>query len=163
MVKEGAVSLDTNDTFPEMDLKLVSGQTLRLPEGTGEGYGIILFYSGSWWPFCIQQLAEFQKWATKFESEQVSIIAGSVDPIEKAEEAIEKSGVTYPVAYGLTAEEISRVTGAYYDRDKKFLHATGFLLRPDNTIEVACYSTGPIGRFGPKDALRLVKFYKGKK
>jgi hypothetical protein len=66
------------------------------------------------------------------------------------------------VAYGLAAREVSRVTGTFYDRDKKFLHATGFLIRPDNTIEVACYSSGPIGRLSPKDVLRLVKFYKGK-
>lgn len=99
----------------------------------------------------------------KFDAERVSVIAGSVDPIEKAGETVETSGITYPVAYGLSAEEVSRVTGAFYDKDKKFLHATGFLLRPDNTIEIACYSSGPIGRFGPKDVLRLVKFYKGKK
>lgn len=48
MAKESAVFLDTNDAFPEMDLKLVSGETLSLPEGTGEGYGIVLFYRGSW-------------------------------------------------------------------------------------------------------------------
>jgi hypothetical protein len=62
----------------------------------------------------------------------------------------------------LAAEEVSRVTGAFYDLDKNFLHATGFLVRPNNTIEVACYSSGPIGRFVAKDVLRLVKFYKNK-
>lgn len=48
MAKESAVFLDTNDAFPEMDLKLVSGRTLSLPEATRKGYGIILFYRGSW-------------------------------------------------------------------------------------------------------------------
>ena len=48
MGKAGSVSLDTDDTFPKMDLKLVSGETLSLPEGTGEGYGVVLFYRGSW-------------------------------------------------------------------------------------------------------------------
>ena len=90
------------------------------------------------------------------------IIAGSVDPIEKAIEAVEKSGATYPVAYGLDAVEISRITGAFYDSDKKFLNATGFLIRPDNTIDVACYSSGPVGRFVPKDLLGLVKYYNKK-
>jgi hypothetical protein len=51
------------------------------------------------------------------------------------------------------AEEVSRTTGAYYDKEKKFLHATHFLLRPDETIVVASYSTGPIGRFVAKDVL----------
>lgn len=48
MATAGPLRLDTNDAFPEMDLKLVSGRTLRLPEATGEGYGVVLFYRGSW-------------------------------------------------------------------------------------------------------------------
>jgi hypothetical protein len=62
----------------------------------------------------------------------------------------------------MVAEEISRITGAYYDTDKKFIHATGFLIRPDKTIEVACYSSGTIGRFVAQDVLKLVKFYKSR-
>jgi len=92
----------------------------------------------------------------------VQLIAGSVDPVEKARETVEKNGVTYPVAYGMNAEDVSKLTGAYYDKDRKYIHATGFLVRPDNTIEVACYSTGPIGRFVAQDVLGLVKFYKSK-
>ena len=86
-----------------------------------------------------------------------------MDTEEKARETAEKSGVTYPIAYGLNAEEISGCTGAFYDTEKKFLHATGFLIRPDNRVEVACYSTGPVGRFVARDVFGLVKFYKGQK
>lgn len=89
----------------------------------------------------------------------MSIIAGSVDPIEKAREAVEKTGAVYPVAHSLDAVEISRITGAFYESDKKFLHATGFLIRPDNTIDVVCYSSGPVGRFVAKELLGLVKYY----
>ncbi len=48
MAKEGLVLLDTNDIFPEMKFQLVSGETLNLPEATGEGYSVIFFYRGSW-------------------------------------------------------------------------------------------------------------------
>ncbi len=41
-----SILLDKGDKFPEMKMKLVSGETVRLPEGTGEGYGIVLFYRG---------------------------------------------------------------------------------------------------------------------
>ena len=85
-----------------------------------------------------------------------------MDPLDKAKETVEKNAITYPIAHGLKAEEVSRITGAYYDKDKHFIHATGFLIRPDNTLEVACYSTGPIGRFVAKNVLGLVKFYKSK-
>ena len=48
MGKEVDVLLDTNDRFPELELQLVSGESIKLPEATGEGYGIVLFYRGSW-------------------------------------------------------------------------------------------------------------------
>jgi len=48
MARIGSVILDTNDPFPELDLKLVSGETLKLPQATGEGYGVVLFYRGPW-------------------------------------------------------------------------------------------------------------------
>jgi len=40
--------LDQGMPFPQMEFNLVSGETIKLPEATGEGYGIILFYRGYW-------------------------------------------------------------------------------------------------------------------
>jgi len=91
------------------------------------------------------------------------VIAGSVDPIDKAKDLVEQFRITYPVAYAMNAEEIAKITGAFYEEKRKYLHATGFLLRPDKTIAVACYSTGPIGRLAAKDVLNVVKFYRNKK
>ena len=48
MANEGLVLLDTNDNFPELQVPLVSGGTLSLPEATGSGYGVVLFYRGGW-------------------------------------------------------------------------------------------------------------------
>ena len=62
----------------------------------------------------------------------------------------------------MNAEEVAKTTGAYFDKDKRFLHATDFLIRPDNTIEVVCYSSGTIGRFVARDVLGIVKFYKSR-
>jgi len=107
-------------------------------------------------------LADFQSLINDFQSEQVTVIAGSVDPIDKAKEVVEKNKITYPVAYGMNAQQVSRVTGAYYDKDRNYIHATGFIIRPDNSLEVVCYSSGPVGRFVAQDVLGLVKFYKSK-
>lgn len=91
------------------------------------------------------------------------MIAASADPIEKAKETAEKAKVTFPVGYGLDPERVSEITGAYYEKEKKYLHAANFLVRPDKTVEVACYSSGTIGRFAAKDVLALVRFYKSRK
>jgi peroxiredoxin len=48
MARIGSLILDTNDRFPEMEVQLVSGETLKLPQATGEGYGVVLFYRGHW-------------------------------------------------------------------------------------------------------------------
>ena len=40
--------LDTNDLFPEMELHLVSGELLKIPQKLGEGYAVFLLYRGYW-------------------------------------------------------------------------------------------------------------------
>lgn len=71
--------------------------------------------------------------------------------------------ITFPIAYGLNAERVSEITGSYYETERKFIQPANFLIRPDKTIEVASYSSGPIGRFAAGNVLGLVKFYKSKK
>ena len=72
---------------------------------------------------------------------------------------IRAEALTYPVAYGVDAEEVSRLTGAFYQAEKGFLHATGFLFNRKGTIKVAAYSTGPIGRLTAEDCLKLIKHF----
>ncbi len=48
MGKISSAFLDANDMFPAMDLQLVSGETLKLPDATGDGYGVVLLYRGYW-------------------------------------------------------------------------------------------------------------------
>ena len=57
----------------------------------------------------------------------------------------------------------SETIGSYYDNGGKFIQPTAFIIRPDNTIEVSCYSSGPVGRFVANDALNLIKYYKSQK
>ena len=40
--------LDTSDLFPEMELRLVSGELLRIPQVLGDGYAVFLLYRGYW-------------------------------------------------------------------------------------------------------------------
>lgn len=108
-------------------------------------------------------MADFQAHFQDFQSEGIKIVAASVDSLEKAGETVQKLGITYPVGYGLDPEEVSKSTGAYYDGEKKFLHAAAFIIGPNNSLVVACYSTGPIGRFTAKDVLSLIRFYKSRR
>ena len=88
----------------------------------------------------------------------VRLLAASADSIEEATKLVKDNQLAFPVAYGLDAEEVSSVTGAFYDEDKKFVHATGFLFNREGTVIVASYSTGAIGRLTPQDCLTLITY-----
>ncbi len=107
-------------------------------------------------------MADFQSSIGAYEEEQIRVIAGSVDSAEKTTEFTEKLGLTFSLAYGMDAVEISRLTGAFYEKEKGYIQPAGFLVRPDKTIEVASYSTGPVGRFVATNVLDLVKYYKSR-
>ena len=160
MAKAGSTFLDVDNPFPKLELQLLSGEILNLPEGFGEGYGIMLFYRGYRWPYCRQQLADFQTALTAYHAEQIKVIAGSVDSVEKTIELSDRLGITYPIAYGLDAETVSRLTGGFYEKEKKYLQPTGIIVRPDKNVEMAVYSTGAVGRFVAQDVLSAVKYYK---
>jgi peroxiredoxin len=108
-------------------------------------------------------LADFQSLSDDYANEEIKIIAGSVDSLDKTNAFVEKLGITYPVAYGMDAKAFSDLTGAFYEKEKGFLHAAGFIIRPDKTIEVAVYSTAMVGRFVAQDVLNVIKYYKSLK
>jgi peroxiredoxin len=105
-------------------------------------------------------LADFQFSLNNFQADGVQIIAASSDPIEKAKKLAEDLIIAYPLAYGLDFEDVSRVTGCFYEKERKFSHPLDVVLRPDKTIAVASYSSGAIGRFGAQETLRLIRFWK---
>lgn len=85
-------------------------------------------------------------------------MAASVDSEENARKVATDLRLSCLVGYGVVAEQVSALTGAYYEPEKKFLHATGFILKPDGVVAAAVYSTGPIGRYTAADALDILTF-----
>lgn len=71
---------------------------------------------------------------------------------------VKEQQLAFPVAYDLDAKQVSSVTGAFYEHDKEFIHATGFLFNREGTIIVASYSTGAIGRLTPQDCITLITY-----
>jgi hypothetical protein len=40
--------LDTKDPFPEIEMNTLAGETIRLPEYFGDGFGVVQFIRGHW-------------------------------------------------------------------------------------------------------------------
>ncbi len=96
----------------------------------------------------------------EFSGAAIQVMAASVDPIEAAQEIAQEFKISYPLGYGLDAKEISAKTGAFYEAEKGYLHATGFITDPQGKIVNGVYSTLAIGRLTAKDCLRLIGFLK---
>lgn len=102
-------------------------------------------------------MADFQTWLPELKQLGITVLAASVDGPGEARKTAETLKLAYPVAHSLDYQAVSHSTGAFIEHERKILHATGFLLRPDLRIHVACYSTGPIGRLTPNDVSALVR------
>ena len=83
-----------------------------------------------------------------------------MDTVEKTQALVDKLGIRFPVAVNMNAEAFSEMTGAFYEKERMYLQPSGFIIRPDKTIEVAVYSTGPVGRFIPQDVISYIKYLK---
>ncbi len=108
----------------------------------------------------MQQLAAYQRALDTLTGEGIRVVAASTDPADKAGDTVRGQSLTFPLGYGLDPKETAATLGAFYEERRGFLHATGFVVKPDQTIAVAQYSSGPIGRLVWQDVLGLVQHYK---
>ena len=105
-------------------------------------------------------MAAFEKARPRLEEEGIAVIAASTDPLDKASETVKEHTLGFPVGYALPVKETAATLGAFYEEKRGFLQATGFVVKPDRTIAVSQFSSGPIGRLVWQDVLGLVQFYK---
>ena len=85
----------------------------------------------------------------------VSIIAGCVDSEEKTAEVAAELG--FPVAWGMT-REMGDKFGAWWDEEREFIQPSEFFITGSGQVLASTYSSSPVGRMDPEDAVTLAKF-----
>ncbi len=101
-------------------------------------------------------MAGFEEHQQEFTDLDVSIIAGSIDPIDKAREVADE--VSFPIGYGAT-RAIADTLGSWWEDRRGLIQPSEFLIGSHGKIVCSSYSDGPIGRFDAKALLGVVKFY----
>lgn len=91
----------------------------------------------------------------ELETRNISVVAASSDPQDKAAEMQANNG--FPVAYGVDQQLIESL-GGYWQAARKFAQPAEFLLKPDNTIVQLSYSDGPLARTEAGDVIKMVDF-----
>ena len=150
--------LKPGDVFPSLTVPRVGGGSLAIPDVFDDGYGVVLFYRGSWCPYCNAQLRAFQRAIDSLNGEGATVAALSIDDEATSAELAAKHGLTFPIGHSADATAVSAMTGAFVDPDRGFLQSTGFVLGPTAKVVVSVYSSGAIGRLVPEDVLGLIHY-----
>jgi peroxiredoxin len=150
--------ISPGSTFPALSLALPGGTALTLPDALAGDFGVVLFFRGSWCPYCNAQLAAFQRSADTLAQTGVRVAALSVDDEPTTARLIARHGLTFPVGHSADARAIADLTGAFVNPDPVYLQSTGFVLDPVGYVVVSVYSSGAIGRLVPEDVIGLVRY-----
>ncbi|WCD94219.1 peroxiredoxin family protein [Streptomyces sp. HUAS 31] len=152
--------LNAGAEFPALRVSTVGGGTVDIRQQLAGSFGVVLFYRGSWCPYCTAQLRAFQRASDRFAQAGIKVVALSVDEEATTKGLVEKHKLTFPVGHSADAHAIAEATGAFVNDDPVHLQSTGFVLAPDGTVITAVYSNGAIGRLVPEDVLGLVSHIK---
>jgi peroxiredoxin len=150
--------LHPGDLFPMLRLALVGGDTLTLPDALAGHFSVVLFYRGSWCPYCNAQLRAFQRAQDSLAQVDARVVALSVDDEATTKALIDKHGLSFPVGHSADAHAVADTTGAFVNDDPLHLQSTGFVLDPNGHVIVSVYSSGAIGRLVPEDVIGLVRY-----
>src|SRR5262245_2776708 len=104
--------LQNGDLFPDLALDVLNGRTIWLPRDLAGSYAVVLFYRGSWCPYCRAQLAAFSRARELFASTGIAIVALSVDDRATSEALVDKLRLGFTVGFGANAATIAAATGA---------------------------------------------------
>ena len=78
-----------------------------------------------------------------------------MNDLEHAKEMVDK-GLSFPVAYGVSKEE-SEAFGAWWSEDRGgYIQPSEFLLGRGGVVLGSIYASGPVGRMGADEAVRLI-------
>ena len=150
--------LSPGDSFPALPLTPPGGAALTLPDVFDGEFGVVLFFRGSWCPYCNAQLRAFQRAGDSLAGAGIKVAALSVDDEPATAALIAKHGLTFPVGHSADARAIAALTGAFVNPDPVYLQSTGFVLDPPGRVVVSVYSSGAIGRLVPEDVIGLVRY-----
>ena len=147
--------LNPGDNFPHINLDIVGGESLQIPQDLGGQFNIVLFYRGHWWPYCRRLLAGYEALIDQFKELGTEIVAASVDDEKKTSEVAEP--LSFPIGYGVTRSQAD-LMGSWWDETRDFIQPSEFIISKSGKLMTSAYSNSPVGRMDPKETLPLLKF-----
>ncbi len=153
MSVEYTKKLHPGDDFPVIEAKLLSGETLNLAKPQhGLDWKMVVVYRGQHCPLCTRYLNELEQLKNALAQTGVDLIAISGDSKAQLQNHMENLNVTFPIAYGLSVEQMNEL-GVYIsnprskeETDHPFAEPGLFVVNNEGKVHVVDISNNPFVR-----------------
>jgi peroxiredoxin len=149
---------------PELNFKLIGGDTWSLAKQNPDKFTMIVFYRGLHCPVCKKYTEELQSLKSDYEELGVEIVAVSMDSEARARTSKKEWDVAdIPLGYNLT-EAQAKAWNLYLSKGIKekepnlFSEPGLFLIRPNNEIYYIAINSEPFGRPHLPSLLKSIEF-----
>ena len=148
-----AQKIKAGATFPEMKVQVLNEEMAELgkPEN-GHDWKLVVVYRGKHCPICTKYLNTLETVLPSFYDNGVDVIAVSADSKEQLEGHLEELDVSFPIAYGLTVEQMNTL-GVYIsdprsekETDHPFAEPAVFVVNSEGKIQIVDLSNAPFSR-----------------
>lgn len=148
-----SIKLKAGDSFPILTSTLLDGSTVTLGKPQGDAtWQAVFVYRGKHCPLCTKYLNELESYRQAFAAAGVDILAVSGDSSNQLQEHLEKLDVSFPVAYGLSEEQMTTL-GLYIsiprsekETDHNFAEPGLFVVNENGELHVVDISNNPFVR-----------------
>ena len=100
-------------------------------------------------------MAAWEERRAELEELGATIYAVSTSALEDSQGVVDR-GLTFPIAYGATQEDAALIDAWWDENRGGFIQPAEFLLGRGGVVLGAMYASGPVGRMGAEEAVRLI-------
>ena len=79
-----------------------------------------------------------------------------MDSLEHAQEVVDKNGLTFSMAHGVTKADSDRIDAWWSEDRGGYIQPSEFLLGRGGVVLGSIYASGPVGRMGVDEAIRQI-------
>ncbi|CAM4168655.1 redoxin domain-containing protein [Vibrio agarivorans] len=145
--------LKAGDSFPSLTATLLDGSSVTLGKPRKDAtWQAVFVYRGKHCPLCTKYLNEIESYKQAFADAGVDILAVSGDSKSQLEQHSEKLDVSFPLAYGLSEEQM-KTLGVYIslprseqETDHNFAEPGLFVVNEKGQLHVVDISNNPFVR-----------------
>ena len=161
-----ATKLPAGAVFPAMSWPQVGGGTID--PWRASGWRMLVVYRGKHCPLCKRYFKTLDGMLDEFRAADITVMAVSADPKERAQADVSEEGWRFPVGYGLTTDQM-RQLGLYIseprspqETDRPFAEPGVFVINPQGKVQIVDISNAPFARPDLAGILQGLKFVREK-